>query len=1209
MKLSYRKCLRKTGVVFLALALLPLNGTGYAASPAQPPAGDTAVSAETISIPETFGKIEDSISGTSGKTVIFIQDAHDSLQAQENIAKIIGYAVEHYGVRSVFEEGCEGPVLTDDYFGFITDPAMKEKVSFFLMDKLRIGGAEYAHINRRNDFKLFGADSLRLHRENVRDYRQAVKRQAGIAGELAPIENEIEKLANLYFPREIKEWMKLRKRLDDRQINLPDYLNRIADLTPSSVNAYPHISALRRASTGGDKIASESIKNLNAKVLFDEIERMESGLAAEFLAEEKTQKIFEYYRNLALLARLNEVRLTELEFEAVEDARKRMKTYPLAEFIARYSKKSIALSNQWESDLNSAVRFYQTARARDLAVEEALKGFIRDPSEKVAVLVFGGFHREAIKNLLIKNGVSAVVVSPKITDHDPRHQSYYKRLMSVGYLSFETPFQMARATSVPHGYSWKGARSEIRAIYEVAKGQPGLPFPLFANRVERALAPAGARAEMRSKPGDYDHDENLDEVNDLDEVIGTTRISETRKAPYPIYRVIEIITLTPGGQVVFQQRAYHKNIATGKLDFHGNYVFQGETYESAALRLAGEDLPFSVKKDQLIRVQPSAECPYFKVRTDSARQNRAVFVMMLNDDQIAQITKRQEELTHFWDKIFNEVKEEVKLPLEWIPRAAETSPVLREKIREVMGRYLGPFAMKYYDIHSFWFKDFDQAVEEHRQYANLFADGFYAFVDAKLNKAEEASSYEEILRRHIAGAVLDARGAKIKGGQATPRPELRAAEIEETLDEVDENDRVIGQIPRSKARKDPYPITRVVLVIALTPHGEIIFQQRAYHKENFPGTLDWHGGHVKSGMNYKDAVLQELREEFPVKIRENQLVRIEPSPEEPFFKLRMPQARQNRALFILKLNQNQVSQIEKRNRKFADFWYKVNRELSHRLKLPIEKVYAVAQMKNEQGKEIRGLIREVMGSFVAKEAMAYYEIQSYLSMGLQQALGQNKEHPGLFGDGFFPFFDSDPRYPEIIHNAIERAIKEMHQPRGELRAGAYDVSMPAHPDQAVSRGLFLMKADTLAALNDDQKRELFSRLFANRSELRLVIYDEHGQIPVRDPAINAIVRLPNTTVSSEASYESEARKYGGPNALSILFLAQGEAFRHEPGKLLKAVLLKRRAGEFEFARLLAVNDGVFPGAHEENGVFDPPGDLLNAISRENLASLVVAYSA
>jgi hypothetical protein len=153
--------------------------------------------------------------------VVYIQDAHDSLEAQDNIAAMVRYCVKEYGVKTVYEEGYEGPVPTDKLFGSIQDPALKEKVSYYLMDKLRVGGAEYAHINRaaeppsretgngersknrstfpvsrspRDDWRLVGADSINLHLENIRAYEQAAKNRSGVTKDIQRIRKELRKL-------------------------------------------------------------------------------------------------------------------------------------------------------------------------------------------------------------------------------------------------------------------------------------------------------------------------------------------------------------------------------------------------------------------------------------------------------------------------------------------------------------------------------------------------------------------------------------------------------------------------------------------------------------------------------------------------------------------------------------------------------------------------------------------------------------------------------------------------------------------------------------------------------------------------------------------------------------------------------------------------------------------------------------------------------
>ena len=164
----------------------------------------SAINAILPELSNRVGCIKETWQGPVGKTVYLIRDAHDSVAAQKNIAKVIRNLVQVRGVKTVFEEGYEGAVPTDLFFQDIQDPVAREKVSRQLLEELRIGGAEYAHINRGlwmmnsgsksktntaetilpastthdslstiHDFKLIGADSLRGHLQNILDYRRA----------------------------------------------------------------------------------------------------------------------------------------------------------------------------------------------------------------------------------------------------------------------------------------------------------------------------------------------------------------------------------------------------------------------------------------------------------------------------------------------------------------------------------------------------------------------------------------------------------------------------------------------------------------------------------------------------------------------------------------------------------------------------------------------------------------------------------------------------------------------------------------------------------------------------------------------------------------------------------------------------------------------------------------------------------------------------
>ena len=167
--------------------------------------------------------------------------------------------------------------------------------------------------------------------------------------------------------------------------------------------------------------------------------------------------------------------MTQAEYEATKEALRQLDTRKLADFIVSLTHRSLVLSKEWERHIKDAVRFYDVAQKRDGTIDQHIKAF-SESKEEAAVLVFGGFHANAIKDILRQQGFSYVVISPKITAIDKRHQDYYKHLMTDGHHAFEIPFLAARANRAP-GYPYLAAtgkaafvRSELRAIAASVEG-------------------------------------------------------------------------------------------------------------------------------------------------------------------------------------------------------------------------------------------------------------------------------------------------------------------------------------------------------------------------------------------------------------------------------------------------------------------------------------------------------------------------------------------------------------------------------------------------------------------------------------------------------------------------------------------------------------------------------------------------------------------
>ena len=180
-----------------------------------------------ISIPKKLGQIDEVYFPENHDLrlpdLIYIQDCHTSLEAQLNIASIIKYLVKEYGVKTVYEEGFEGVVPSDKLFP-IKDKKLKEKVSYFFLDHLRLSGAEYAHINRDKDFNLIGAEDFSLYLKDLERYKQSRKDTRIVDKQLDIIKKTLKQIGERRYPKEIKEYRKLKERFQKKKLSLLDYI-------------------------------------------------------------------------------------------------------------------------------------------------------------------------------------------------------------------------------------------------------------------------------------------------------------------------------------------------------------------------------------------------------------------------------------------------------------------------------------------------------------------------------------------------------------------------------------------------------------------------------------------------------------------------------------------------------------------------------------------------------------------------------------------------------------------------------------------------------------------------------------------------------------------------------------------------------------------------------------------------------------------------
>ncbi len=417
----YRRCLTK--IISLALTISLVSTPSVFSFPAT--FSPMAASHPAFTLPQELGTIEEVYQGSDNRLVVFIQDAHVNLNAQQNIAQIIELLIQEHGFSLVGQEAGEGNVDTRLLRAFPVREIAKKVMGRYLR-RGEMGGPEYLAITGSKPFDFVGVDDQKLYVKNLKQFFAVLdQRSEGLAfaGEMR---KSIKNLEDSSFSKPHRAFNETLRTYQDGHFELWPFLRFLHQQALErslDIHEFPHI--LRICEGTGE--SESEIKNINPSELNVEIQTLAFALKQSYAETVLEKRLLEMEEFLFLLERGLNLELTRKESERFKEIVQKLNTHDTDVFLIEESKK---LRLKWNTRLcfqdsiskfsENIMDFYRTAAQRDPYFVKQLLRKARETGAEKAILITGGFHREGILEKLKEKNISHIVITPTISETTER---------------------------------------------------------------------------------------------------------------------------------------------------------------------------------------------------------------------------------------------------------------------------------------------------------------------------------------------------------------------------------------------------------------------------------------------------------------------------------------------------------------------------------------------------------------------------------------------------------------------------------------------------------------------------------------------------------------------------------------------------------------------------------------------------------------------
>ena len=195
--------------------------------------------ADDLSIPEGVGSIREryapdkaakSDNASSLAFVAHIQDAHANYEAQVNMKKVLQYALEKYGIDSIFLEGAAGDI-NPDLLKFFKSTRQNQEFADRLMEDGLAGGGEVFiledSLGKNSSVHGYGVEDIELYRKNLEAYQSVYEKKVLAEKFIKILKSKILSEKSRVFNKKLSDFFKEWLFYEDSRTNLFTHLKTL----------------------------------------------------------------------------------------------------------------------------------------------------------------------------------------------------------------------------------------------------------------------------------------------------------------------------------------------------------------------------------------------------------------------------------------------------------------------------------------------------------------------------------------------------------------------------------------------------------------------------------------------------------------------------------------------------------------------------------------------------------------------------------------------------------------------------------------------------------------------------------------------------------------------------------------------------------------------------------------------------------------------